>query len=139
MAIGWFIAPYKRDTGARRPTRYVIVDDLTPQIRVGGGDWTEAEVLGGVAIVKVRASAATLNAIAALSGVTRIPVSQLGDPLSTLSTAQKNAIRTRVQALGYTLAELNAALPGDLGTHSIISDGPVLPVTPLSSIDAAVI
>jgi hypothetical protein len=27
----------------------------------------------------------------------------------------------------------------DAGTDSIISDGPVLPVTPLSSIDAAVI
>jgi hypothetical protein len=161
MAVGWFIAPYVRRASPFGVIRYVVVNDLTPAIRADGGGWSETEVLGQAAVVKVRASAATLTAVAALSGVDRIPVAALDDPLSSLSNAQKNAIRSRVQALGYTLAELNAALPGDLGsftlrqlltfiaqrrrkvrydagTDTIIDDGAVQPVRSLASVDGAV-
>lgn len=162
MPVGWFIAPYVRDpTALPRIRRYVIVDDLTAAIRADGGDWSETEVLGQAAIVKVRASAATLALVAALPGVSRLPVNQLDDPLSTLTTPQKNAIRTRVLALGYTLPEIQARFPNDLGTYTlrqllgfiasrrrkvrydaqadaILDDGPEQPVRPLAEIDSAV-
>jgi len=162
MPVAWFIAPYVRDTSnPARIARYVIVDDLTPAIRADGGDWSETEVLGQEAIVKVRASAATLALVAALPGVTRLPVGSLDDPLATLTNQQKNAIRNRVTALGYTLSELNARFPDDLGTYTlrdllsfiarrrrkvrydagtdaILDDGPVQPVRALADVDGAV-
>lgn len=161
MPVGWFIAPYVRRAGTRRPTRYVVVDDLTAVIRADGGDWAETEVLGQAAIAKVRASAATLALVAALPGVTRIPVARLDDPLASLSAGQKAAIRSRVQALGYTLPELAARFPSDLGTYTlrellafvaqrrrmvrydvetdaIVDDGAIAPVRPLDDVDAAV-
>ncbi len=161
MPIGWYIAPYVRRAEERRPVRYVVVDDLTPTIRGDGGDWSETEVLGQEAIVKVRASAATLTQVAGLTGVTRIPVGALDDPLSSLSLAQRNAIRTKILSLGYTAAELDAAFPGDIrdftlrqlltfiarrrrkvrhdqATDAIIDDGPDQPVRPVADVDAAV-
>lgn len=160
MPVGWFIAPYARRSGAR-VRRYVVVDDLTPTIRLDGGDWSETEVLGQAAIVKVRASAATLALVAALPGVSRIPVARLDDPLSTLTAPQKLAIRNRVQALGYSLAEIQGRFPNDLGTYTlrdlltfvatrrrkvrydqatdaIIDDGPLQAVRPIDHVDAAV-
>lgn len=162
MAVAWFLAPY-----VRRPhrffgfTRSVAVRDHHAAILADGGTWAETEVLGQHAIVKVRASASTLAAIAVDPGITRIPLAALDDQLASLSTAQKNAIRSRVQALGYSLAELNARFPNDLGTYTlrelllfiarrrrkvrydagsdtIFDDGPEQPVRPLAEVDAAV-
>lgn len=160
MPVGWFIAPYVRRSGGR-VRRYVIVDDLTSTIRADGGDWTETEVLGQAAIVKVRAAASTLTQVAALPGVSRIPIARLDDPLSTLTAPQKRAIRNRVQALGYSLAELQARFPNDLGAYTlrdlltfvasrrrkvrydaqadaILDDGAIQPVRPVAEVDAAV-
>lgn len=161
MPVGWFIAPYVRRPDAARVIRYVIVDDLTAVILADGGGWSESEVLGQSAIVKVQASAATLTQVAGLPGVSRIPVAMLDDPLSTLTTQQKTAIRNRVVALGYTIAELQARFPNDLGTYTlrdllmfvarrrrkvrydqatdtIIDDGPDQPVRPIDELDVSV-
>jgi len=120
VPVGWFIAPYVRDPSTLpRIRRYVVVDELTATIRADGGDWSETEVLGQVAIVKVRASAGTLSQVAALPGVTRLPVDRLDDPLSTLTAGQKTALRTRVQALGYTLPEIAGRFPNDIGTYTL--------------------
>lgn len=161
MPVGWFLAPYVRRIDAPRPERYVVVNDLTPTIRGDGGDWSETEVLGQHAIVKVRAAASTLTLVAGLPGVTRIPVARLDDPLSMLSAAQRTAIRNRVTALGYTLTELQERFPNGLGTYTlrdllefiarrrrkvrydvqadaIVDDGPLQPIRPLADVDAAV-
>lgn len=159
MPVGWFLAPYaRRPNYGGRADRYVIVNDLTPQIFADGGFWSETEVLGQHAIVKVRATAATLQAVAGLPGVTRIPVARLDDPLSSLSNAQKNALRNRVQALGYTMSEIQARFPNDLGTYTlrqlltfvasrrrkvrfdpvsdeVFDDGPEQPVRPVFDVD----
>ena len=173
MPTAYFLAPYKRQPGEARPSRYVIVNDLTRQIWADNGwpagnvpgspeFWSETEVLGQHAIVKVRASAAMLTSVGALAGVTRLPVDRLDDPLSSLTNPQKTALRNRVLALGYTAAEIDAALPNNLGTYTlrdvlgfiatrrrkvrydagtdtIIDDGPVQPVRPLGEVDAAVV
>ena len=86
------------------------MNDFTALIRADGGDWSESEVLGGYAVVKVRASAATLTIIAAEPGFQRIPRDLLDDSLSSLSTAQRRAIKDRLNAMGYTDAEISAAL-----------------------------
>jgi hypothetical protein len=158
MPIAWFIAPYKRLPGQSRPTRYCAMDDFTQQV----AGWSETEVLGQHAIVKVNATNAVLTTIAGTAGFQRIPVARLDDPLSSLSVAQRNAIRNKVTSLGYTLAELDAAFPGDIRnftlrqlltfiarrrrkvrydaqSDTIIDDGPDQPVRPLADVDAAVV
>lgn len=99
--------------------RYCAMDDFTPTVRADGGDWAETEVLGGVAVVKVRASDATLTAINAEPGFLRVPKSRLDDSLADLSPAVKSAIVSKLRDMGYPLAELQAAFPNDLGTYTL--------------------
>lgn len=160
MPIGWFIVPYKRRSDPNKVIRYCAMDDLSAQIASDGGKWAETEVLGDCAVVKVDASSATLTTISGTSGFQRIPLQRLDDPLSSLTNAQRTAIRNRILAMGYTSAEINAAIPNlanvtlgqvlrfiatrrlkpryDAGTDSIILDGDAQQVRPIESVDAAV-
>lgn len=62
LQIAWYICPYKRRLDAPRPTRYCAMDDYTQQIiYTDGGNWSETEVEGDRAIVKVSASKDTLK------------------------------------------------------------------------------
>lgn len=119
MPFAWYIVPYKRRVGARRPTRYCAMDDFTPLINSEGGAWSETEVLGDVALVKVRASAPTLSLINSEPGFVRLPKDALDLSLSDLTPAQKQALRDKAQQLGYGLAEISTAFPGDLGTYTL--------------------
>jgi len=161
MAIAWFLCPYKRVAGSKHPARYCGMDDYTATILADGGTWAETEVLGSQAIVKVRAGAATLTTIADATGFVRLPVERLDDPLSSLSSAAKTAIRNKVISLGYTAAELTARFGSDLGAYTlgdllrfvatrrlkprydavndvIICDGATQPVRSIESVDAEV-
>jgi hypothetical protein len=111
MAIGWFICPFKRKTRFGQPVRYCAMNDFTATIRANGGRWSEVEFLGDRTLVKVNASAATLTTIAGTATFRRIPLAALNDSLSTLSSAQRTAIRDELLSAGYTLAEFNAAIP----------------------------
>lgn len=168
MAVAWYLAPLVREPadpdapkGIRRVRMlpaHLAVDDL---IAADGGRSAWTEVLGQYVIVKVRASATTLSAIAALPNVTRLPASRLDEPLSSLGTAQKTAMRTLVRDRGYTLAEVQARFPDDLGTYTlrellrfiatrrrkvrydadtdtVIDDGDLQPVRPIEDVDAEV-
>jgi hypothetical protein len=158
VPIGWFIAPYRRRPDPDRIIRECAMNDFTALV-VG---WSETEVLGQHAIVKVNATNAVLTSIAGTTGVQRIPVAQLDSPLSSLSNAQRNAIRNKIISLGYTVAELDAAFPGDIrnftlrqlltfvarrrrkvrydeATDAIVDDGPDQPVRPLEDVDGAVV
>lgn len=163
MPLAWFICPYKRRAGERRPTRYCAMDDYTLNIVADGGAWSETEILGDHAIVKVRAAATTLTTIAAASGFLRIPGhAALTDTLGDLTAEQRTAIRNKLQALGYTAEEIKAALPTnwqtvtlgqvlrfaatrrlkprhDATTDTIICDGEAQSTRPIESVDAAVI
>lgn len=122
MAVGWCFAPYaRRDPAPGRPGRYCVMDDYSELIFDDGGAWAESEVLGGWAICKVRATAATLQTIADDPRMRRIPNRvALTETLSDLTTAQRNALRDFiVNDLGYPLAELQAALGNNLGTRTL--------------------
>ena len=161
MAVGWFIAPYARVLENRpHPSRYCVMDDYTAQIRTDGGAWAETEVLGDRAIVKVRASDATLTTIAADVRIRRIPLNALDNPLSSLTVNQRTAIRNELLDAGYTVAEVNARFPNlanntlrealtflatrrrkpryDSGTDAIILDGAVQSCRSVESVDASV-
>lgn len=111
MATAWFLCPYKEDLDPNNPRRVCAMDDFTALITADGGAWRETEILGNRAIVKVRATPATLATIAAAPGVRRIPLARLDDPLSTLTPAQRTAIRNEILNAGYTVEEVTAALP----------------------------
>ena len=161
MALAWFICPYKRGPGPD-VVRYCAMDDFTTQIVADGGTWDETEILGNAALVKVRASTATLTTINGAAGFLRIPNHfDLNDTLGDLTAGQRTEILNEALALGYTQAEINAALPAnwqavtlgqvlrflatrrlkpryDSGTDSIILDGNVQPVRPVDEVAAAV-
>ena len=120
MAIAWYIAPYKINQeapGWLKNIRYCAMDDYTDVIFAEGGDWTETEILGNRAIVKVRASLAILTILNSV--FKRIPKNRLDDPLSDLPTAVKQALKNEALDMGYTIAELQARFPNDLGTYTL--------------------
>lgn len=156
MALAWFICPYKRhNPGVVPPERYCAMDDFTSAIFADGGNWSETEILGDHAIVKVRASSATLTIVDAAPNFLRLPThTNLNDTLGDLTTGQKNAIKNKLNSLGYTNQEITDALPTnwqnvtlrqvlqfaatrrlkpryDSNTDSIILDGAEQPVRPL--------
>lgn len=109
MPTAWFITNYK--IGNRgRVIRYCAMDDFTPQIFGEGGNWTETEVLGSNAIVKVRASQATLDTIAATTGYYRVPLAKIDMTLGQLTQQQRTNIRDKILAMGYTQTEINSKL-----------------------------
>jgi len=163
LQTAWMLCDYvRRNPGGVPPQRYCRMDDFTIQIRADGGDWSETEILGNHAIVKVRAEAATLTTINAAPGFLRIPNHvNLNDTLGDLTAGQKQTLLNKAVALGYSLDEIQAALPNnwanvtlrrvlsflaqrrlkpryDANTDEIILDGAVQPVRPLEHVDATV-
>jgi hypothetical protein len=159
--IGWFIVPYKRNTRLPFPVRRPAIDEFTETIAAENGQWSETEILGDKAIVKVRASSEMLATLAIQPGFIRLPKNSLNEPLSDLSNAQKIALRDLVLDCGYSLAELQIALGNDLGqrtlkdvlkfltrrrlkprydsqSDSIILDGPTQPCKPIELLDMEV-
>lgn len=114
MPVAWFLAPYKRRAGTISPDRYCAMDDYT-----ASAAWTETEVLGNRAVVKVRASEVTLAAINADPDFVRLPKDALDDPLSDLSSGQKAALRNLLLDMGYTLQEIQARFGADLGDYTL--------------------
>lgn len=116
--IGWYICPYKRVLNTPQHIRYCAMDDYTKQIIYQDkGNWSETEVLGNRAIVKVKASASTL---AILDGVfKRIPKNALNLSLSDLTTTQKNFLKNEALDMGYSLKEINVRLPNPIGTYTL--------------------
>lgn len=167
MALGWFIVPYKRrNPGQIPPERYCAMDDFTSQIRADGGDWDETEVLGDKALCKVRASAATLTLISNAAGFFTIPAKwiEMQDSLVSMTSGERNQLSSAVLSLGYTQAELDAAMGNTLAlwrthvlgdllhmvatrrlkprydqpTDLIVFDGPVQPVKEVGLVAARV-
>jgi hypothetical protein len=158
--MAWFLCPYVRVMRGSRVTRVCAMDAFTAAIRADGGDWRETEILGDRALVKVRASPATLVTMAGTAGFRRIPLNALNDPLSALTPGQRTAIRTEILDAGYSVAELTAALPDlsvvtlrqvlqflasrrvkpryDQSTDTLVFDGPVMACCPVDDLDREV-
>lgn len=156
MPIGWYIVPYKqRETDFSM--RYCVMDDYTQEIIYEyGGAWTETEILGDRAIVKVRTRQAILDVLD--ERFTRIPRDRLDDPLSDLRPNIINRLRDWALDCGYTLDEIHDAFPGGLedytlrdylhflaqrrikpryepATGEIVLDGPIQECRPVESVD----
>ncbi len=124
MPTAWFIVEYVRVRGGldypapEMPTRNVGVDEWSEQIWADGGDWDEIEVGGNRALVKMGASAATLDAIEA-EGHYRFPVRKNSDSLSVLSKQQIGQMTRELRRMGFTNQEIDTALP-DLSTFVFV-------------------
>lgn len=139
------------------------MDDFTATIRADGGVWDETEILGDAALVKVRAAAATLTTINGAANFVRIPNhTDLNDTLGDLTAQQRTAILNKLLSLGYTQAEIDAALPANWAavtlrqvlkfaatrrlrprynqpTDAIVCDGPVQPVKDIEIVASKVL
>jgi hypothetical protein len=110
MAYAWFVCQYKIRTGFPN-RRYCAMNDHNALINANGGAWAETEVLGGYALVKVRANAATLTIISGTANFWQVTGRWLlSDTLGTLTTTQRNAILTRLADMGYSTAEIEAIM-----------------------------
>lgn len=120
MAIGWYIIPYKRREGRTHPTRYCAMDDYTLEIiYTYGGAWTESEVAGNVAIVKVRTRPNILNTLDRIPGFIRLPRDRLDDPLAGLPSTQISRLRDFLLNAGYTLDEIHEEFGDGLENHTL--------------------
>lgn len=120
MPIGWFVCPYEVVTDNTGTYRRCAVERFRGQVVTDGGKLSYGEILGDHGIAKVRAAVATLDTINAEPGFVRIPRrANLDEPLSDLSAAEKNAIKNKLLALGYTAAQLQAALGADMGSKTL--------------------
>lgn len=120
MSLAWFITQYKRgDPFPGRPGRVCAMNDYTPQIYSAGGAWSETEVLGGYALVKVRAPEDVLATVAADPLFLRIPINNLNLLLSNITPQQRAAIQNRVEAMGYTVQEIQEALGNNLANVTL--------------------
>ena len=117
--VAWFAAPYVRVPSTRLILRACAMNDYTASIRADGGDWKEVEILGNVCLVKVRASAITIATISADIRFRKFQKNALNLSLSDLTSTQKTALRNFVLSLGYTSAEIQAALGSDLGAVTL--------------------
>jgi hypothetical protein len=160
LDTAWLIARYTlKDIGMADPARVCPVDNYTAQILADGGNWSESEVLGDRAVVKVKAQTATLTTIAADPLINRLPLNALTARLSSLNNNQRSALQTALLDMGYSQAEITARFPdlkaislGDLlgfaasrrlkprrdGTGAIVFDGPAQSCRPIDDVDAVV-
>lgn len=120
MPTAWGICPMRVAGTPPEQYRYCAIEDFRAQITADGGDAHYAEILGDHAVVKVRASTATLLSIDATPGFVRIPRHVgLDEPLSDLTANEKTVLQNKLLSLGYTAGQLQNALGGDLGTKTL--------------------
>lgn len=117
MPIGFFVAPYKLVGGRHR--RYCAMVDAQSVIAADDGDWSETEYLGNRALVKVRASIATLADIASAPNIRRLPKDALDTSLSDLTGPQKTALRGELEDAGYMLVEIQERFGNDIGAFTL--------------------
>ena len=115
--IAWYIAPYKIRLYDSQ-FRYCAIDDYTDLIiNTDKGNWSESEVLGNRAVVKVKASASTL--IILDSVFERMPKDGLEDSLVTVAIGDKAALKNEGLDMGYSNIEWDEEFPNNLGTYKL--------------------
>lgn len=150
--VGFFICPYSVKVAGGKKVRYCAMDDHTPIIKHGG--WSESEILGDRAIVKVSDSKSTLLSITACR---RLPLDDLKTSLSTLTSDQITSVHDEIIDAGYPQEELDAAIPDlknsnledvlkflatrrlkpryDFVGDKFVIDGPTQPVKSIDTLD----
>jgi hypothetical protein len=86
--------------------RYCALNDFNSAILASSGAWAESEVLGNVFLCKVRTNDAVLADITADTTYLPLPIGVNLDANLTITNAQRNAILTKLQDMGYTLTEI---------------------------------
>jgi hypothetical protein len=156
------VCPYNRRDIRGKPARYCALNDFNAQIQADGGKWDETEILGNAALGKIKALPTTLATINSTVGFLRIPKhTDLTDTLGDLTVGERTAIINEALTLGYSQAEIDAALPAnwqnvllaqvlhffakrrrraryDVPTDTIICDGQIDPVKPIEVVAGAV-
>lgn len=122
MAIAWFLAKF---TVINNPSGWPYYRRIEPwreylaDIASVNGVWAGAECLGNHLVAKIRASQETLDAIAALPDVIRLPKNLLSASLSDLTAQQKTVIVNKLQEMGYPLSEIRDSLGNNVGTKTL--------------------
>ena len=98
----WYLCPYDITTVGTRTFRTPAISRFIPSVpNADSANWDEAEILGNHVVVKVFAPDATHTLIQAEPDFFLIPVG------ISVPNPQRNAVRTKLNALGYTDTEIN--------------------------------
>ena len=121
MSTAWYIIPYKRreQLPGMFPARYCAMDDHTSVIQLYDGAWAESEILGNVAVVKVRSRDAVLNFLDEQPGFVRLPRNRLDNTLDGLSTSVISHLRDILLTAGYTIDEIRDEFGDGLENHTL--------------------
>lgn len=102
MPIVWYLCPYDVTAPLGRVTRTPAISRYIPTFPDPQGSvWDEAEILGNHCVVKVDAPLAVHTTIQADPDFFVLP--------TTIPANRRNVISTKLQALGYTSAEVTRA------------------------------
>lgn len=105
------------------------MNDFTLEIIADGGAWSETEVLGDQALVKIRASDTLLTTIedAGHFNLAKFLAKiNLADSLSDLTNANRSVIQNRLLQNGYEQTEIDAALGSNLSAWRAKTFGDLL-------------
>ena len=169
MPLAWFLVPYESNNLTDgifiiRHRRRPVTSRYLPEIVADGGAVQTSEGLGNHAVARVRASQATLDLIAAHAGVIRVPQRwlRLVDNFTDMTNGERNQIENKLLSVGFTQAEIDAALGSTLAEwrahtlhdllnlvcsgriesrrqgSNIIFDGPVRPCRPVAELERLV-
>ena len=112
--MGWFLVPYRRSPSPK-PIRELVISDVLVGHAGNPTRFIDVEALGDVAVVKVIGPEDSALA-AAVPGVVALPdllvLGRLGD---SLTLQERRALVRTARDLGYTLADVTAALGADDG------------------------
>jgi hypothetical protein len=95
------------------------MDDHTSTINLYDGAWTESEILGNVAVVKVRSRPAVLDSLDEQPGFFRLPRRRLDDSLDGLSPSVISHLRDILLNAGYTIDEIHDEFGDGLENHTL--------------------
>lgn len=101
MPVRWYICPYDTVPHGPHIGRRCAMHRHIPVVpNATGARWRELEILGNHCLVKVDASLATITVIDADPDFREIPTG------TTVPPARRAAVQTKLEALGYTAAEI---------------------------------
>ena len=117
MPVAFYIVPIVRINPPRNgllADREIALNIDFPQL---SGQWDGLETLGNKAIIKINAITSDLLQLNA--AYTRILLSRLDEPISSLSATNRTALRNQILDMGYTLQELNEKFPDGIANYTL--------------------
>jgi hypothetical protein len=119
ILCAWFVCPFEQMPGKPAEYRQCAMARYDARIRATGGSWAASECLGNHAVCKVTAPDSLLADIATTDGFLMFPAEFIDSPVAGMSFGDQLLFTAKAGELGYSIPEIQAALPLDLGNYTL--------------------